>query len=357
PIEKTGHDWWFLLSFAPYESYLLRCSFRAEEQASEEIAVESQPWTLALDVRQPWKLSAWQDNNVRLGTFRFALDQHHTGLQKRWHEGEIDEAWPIVESKPIVNQCADIAATQTFPLQFKQTFGIPARSSLAYPLSCWYHSAFFVAETPPACQLVMDEGAIGGEYTVYLNGQRISAANFKPAAPHGYRQQSREVVSFLKPGINHLVIQLEAGRDEDGVRDPLYLCGPFGVTFDDQGMAIIGKAPATGSPRSDVQPGYPYYAGTLCFSREITIGVLPNEPTFEVMLQGWDKYIHDCVEVVVNGHSLGVCCWSPYRWRGASTLLRQGSNSVEIRVTNTLSGLLEGTYFDERSHQMRPVQG
>jgi hypothetical protein len=36
--------------------------------------------------------------------------------------------------------------------------------------------------------------------------------------------------------------------------------------------------------------------------------------------------------------------------------LRQGSNTMEVRVTNTLSGMLEGTYFDALTHQIVAMQ-
>ena len=144
-------------------------------------------------------------------------------------------------------------------------------------------------------------------------------------------------------------------RDEDGVRDPLYLSGPFGVSFDALKVPVIGNAPETGRIKSGIQEGYPYFAGTLSFTREISLEVLPDEQMFALVPEGWDAYMHDCVEVLVNGSSLGVCCWSPYRWQGESSLLRQGENMVEVRVTNTLSGMLEGSYFDEGSHQIVPV--
>jgi len=68
-----------------------------------------------------------------------------------------------------------------------------------------------------------------------------------------------------------------------------------------------------------------------------------------------DKHIHDCIEVLVNGRSLGVKAWTPYQWEGASQILHQGDNELEVRITNTLIGLLEGKYFDYQEHQLREV--
>jgi len=33
--------------------------------------------------------------------------------------------------------------------------------------------------------------------------------------------------------------------------------------------------------------------------------------------------------------------------------LRPGDNDIEVRITNTLIGLLEGTYFDSEHHRLQ----
>jgi hypothetical protein len=352
-VEKNDDGWSVVLPFAPYESYLLRFSSR---EAVRE-AAEEHPGELVVNVQEAWKLTAQQENCVRFGSFHFALDMERTGVQQRWHLGEGTQEWPLVEAKPFINQCTDIAEQQSFPLQFRQTFGLPVASSLAYPLHCWYQTTFRVEALPALCKLMMDEDAIGGIYTLYLNGKHINPHEFVADGRAGYRQLACEVQQFLKLGINHLVVAVEVQRDEDGVRDPLYLSGPFGISLDAAGMATLVPAPEMGVPQSGMIQGYPYYAGTLCFSREIFIETVPAEKTFVLALQGWDNHIHECVEVLVNGSSLGVCCWSPYRWEGEKDILRTGINTVEIRMTNTLNAMLEGTYFDELQHQIVPIHG
>lgn len=355
PVEQTARGWTIPLSFAPYESHLLRYLAQEETQPTKDTPAAmpmQQPWTWTLDIRQPWKLRTQQDNILRLGKFHFLLDRHHVSSAQRWNEGLEGQTWPLVEAKPLINQCADVTATQAMPVQFTQSFGLPVQSSLAYPLHCWYQTTFVVEKVPPTCKLMMDKSAIGGDYTCYLNGHPITAQDFAALSLHGFPQQGCEVRPWLQPGINRLVVHVEAQRDEDGLCDPLYLSGRFGVTFDNTGTPTIGPLPETGELKSGIQVGYPYFAGTLCFTREIVLDALPREQTFVLAFNGWDQHLHDCVEVLINGHSLGVCCWSPYRWGGESAILCQGSNKIEIRVTNTLSGMLEGTYFDPHTHQM-----
>lgn len=354
-VEQSEQGRAVTLSFAAYESYLLRCTDHAEVQAVRATPAPGQAaWVCELD-RRLWQLTARQNNILRFGAFHFAIDRENTGLALRWYEGQAGQVWPLVPVRPLINQCAEIAADQMVPVQFGQSFGLPMQSSLAYPLHCWYQTSFVVEQLPPVCKLVMDESAIGGSYTCYLNGQEIAAQHFTPVQEHGFPQQGCEIQPFLKQGINHLIVALEARRDEDGLRDPLYLSGPFGVFFADDGTPVLREPPASGELSSGLQAGYPYFAGTLCFTRQISLATLPQEKTFSLAFDGWDRSLQDCVEVLVNEHSLGTCCWSPYRWEGESTLLRKGKNKVELRLTNTLSGMLEGAYFDVSSHQIVPV--
>jgi hypothetical protein len=359
PVEQGERGWSILLPFAPYESHLLRYAYDEEIQETNTLsatvqATQTQAWVLTLDT-SPWQLTTQQNNILRFGSFHFTLDQPRANSELSWREGLAGQVWPVVDVRPIINQCAEIASTQTLPVQFRQSFGLPMHSSLAYPLHCWYQTSFAVEQFPTACMLVMDTSAIGGNYLCYLNGHKITKQDFVPLHEHGFPQQGCEVRQFLKQGINNLVVSIEAQRDDDGLRDPLYLSGHFGVAFSNGGMPMITESPTTGELKSAVQAGYPYFAGTLCLSRDISIDSLPQQKTFTLAFREWDQHIHDCIEVLVNERSLGICCWSPYCWRGESALLRVGNNTIEFRLTNTLSGMLEGSYFDAPSHQIVPV--
>ena len=59
--------------------------------------------------------------------------------------------------------------------------------------------------------------------------------------------------------------------------------------------------------------------------------------------------IHDCIEVIVNGESLGVRAFAPNCWHVRKGLLRK-ENEIEIIYTNTLIHMLEGSYFDYDTH-------
>ena len=52
------------------------------------------------------------------------------------------------------------------------------------------------------------------------------------------------------------------------------------------------------------------------------------------------------MELEINGESLGVRTFTPYRWEIDGSKLKQGGNSFTLRVTNTLANMLDGRYFD-----------
>lgn len=359
PLEADTQEDSVLLTFAPYEAHLLHIRFDTSRQGMDakddpQTSVE-QPYPLVLDSEQSWNMSAIQDNLLRFGAFRLVLDRENQGWQNGWQHGIEGEQWFDVEAQPFINQCAAITAPD-LPLQFQQTFGTPVHTAIKYPVVCWYQATCLIEELPATCQFIMDEDAIGGNYTLYLNGHQLPAQDFTKGEKHGYPQQLCDIRQYLKSGVNTLVVRVEVSKASDGVRDPLYFSGPFGITFDQANGAVMGIAPRQGKPHDVLQKGYPYYAGTFSFVRNYFLEELPATDTFELVVPTWIDTMRDCVEVFVNGRSLGVCSWSPYRWQGRTQLLRIGPNIFEVRVTNTINGMLEGTYFDEQQHRIAPVQ-
>jgi hypothetical protein len=266
-----------------------------------------------------------------------------------------------VEAKTLIDQLDDLAGIGrlALPLKFRQTFGTPIQTSLDYPLTCWYQTAFELAEVSGDCRLRMDAEAIQGGFSIYLNGKELDATGFQPLREYDSANRSCQVGPLLVKGLNRLVVRVEAQHDWDGLTDPLYLVGNFGVFSNPAGQPLLAAAPQTAHLNGKIQPGFPYYAGTLAFKKTIQ-----NTIQFETGMAGLalklrfedlDPELHDCVEVLLNGVSLGVRAWSPYAWTIDPALAEPGSNALEVRVSNSLAPLLEGKYFDYPSHSLLPV--
>ncbi len=358
--ERTPDSYQVPLHFEPYQSLLIRFARRPlmdKHTAAErgKTPDSSENWQIVVDASQAWEIVPEKSNVLRFGTFQFQLDSAQNGIRERWHAAENEVDWPEVQTKTVIDQCADIARSQNMPVRFTQSFGSPMDIGLAYPLSCWYRASFTVEDLPEDCHLLMDGSAISGEYVIYLNGHALTGGDFQPEFRYDHNNRARPVNPWLREGQNSLVVNVQANRDWDGLVDPLYLTGSFGVRFDAEGRPILARAPRFTSLHGGVHGGYPYFSGTLRLKREIAVTDIPARE-FELGFENWDPHFHECAEVLVNGRSIGVRPWTPYRWKGSSETLRIGENTLEVRVTNTLSSMLEGKYFDYASHDLKDVR-
>jgi hypothetical protein len=327
------------IQLASYASRLVRIT-RQTVTMSPMPSVVPLTWRWTIDADGPWRMTALDPNALRFDTFRLSI-----GGQE-----------PVtVQAKTFIDQVSDHAEAARLPLSFNQTFGIPMKTQIAYPLPCRYTVTFDVTHVPDACALLMDETAISGDWTLTLNGTPLTRADFRRQNVYDYANFLCGVQTLIKPGRNELIVDVIVQHDWDGIVDALYLYGSFGASTNSAGEHMITQSPTTADTLAEDRyyPGYPYFAGTLSFKRSLDINDVPAAGRFELDFADWD--VHDCVEVLVNGQSLGVRPWSPYIWQGDAALLHTGANEVEVRVTGTLIGLLEGKYFDYKSHRVESI--
>lgn len=345
PFERRDGELRVSTHFHPFESRLIRCRVAAADaRNAPENDVSSSPLHIVPSASGWWEVEPLQLNILRFETFDLTL-----------HPEDESSSSTAVRVKTFIDQCSDLAAEQSVPLAFQQQFGIPMQVKIGYPVRCRYTTKFSLTDVPSVCSLFMDEGAISGDFVLYLNRHPLRLDEFHPEFVYDHMNRSIDVLDFLRVGENVLCIEGTVSHDFDGVVDAIYLRGDFGVEVHDGLPPVIVQQPTQGHLRGGVQPGYPYYAGTLLFRSQLTLSDLPTNSEFELSFKDWDPHFHDCADVLVNGISLGTRVWTPYRWRGDTGLLKSGFNTLEVKVTNTLVQTLEGRFFDYESHQLRSV--
>lgn len=344
--DKKEQGWVLPLSFAPYESHLIEIAFviaGATDTESVTAATSAgsaeQPWRWEVEAQVPWELEAEQHNLIRFDHFDLEVEQGAKAQR--------------VMVKTFIDQCADLDMVP--PARYEQIFGTPQKMGIAYPLACRYATQFTVSEKPESCLILMDRGAISGHFVIRLNDHELTADHFKNEEVYDHMNRVCDVSDLLQVGTNTLAVHVTVEHDYDGVVDAIYLMGSFGVQHHADGQPVL-ITPAKQSPlHRGPYTSYPYYAGTLNFKRDVHMEELPSSSTFELVFPDWDSDFYECAEVRVNGHSLGMRAWTPYRWQGKCEWLKTGNNTVEVKVTNTLIGMLEGKYFDYRTHTLQDV--
>ncbi|MFB3168628.1 glycosyl hydrolase [Neobacillus sp. 179-C4.2 HS] len=339
----NGNGWKLDIHFGSYESCLVQINRKDD---IKEVKGKSERWKWKVESKGNWEVMALQDNTLRFDHFQLNID-----TEKKIQVNNQS----IVPVKTFIDQCSDIINEQSLPIDFRQSFGIPMKLSFNYPISCSYQRRFMIEQMPEKCLILMDMGAISGQYQIYINEHRVE--NFHENFVYDNSNLTSDILPTLKHGENILRIEVLVEHDWDGVTDAIYLLGDFGVTFNKELQPVISNALNTSSLQQGPYPSYPYYAGTLAFTRIIHLDSVPEEAYFELFFNDLDRNFHDCMDVFVNGHRLGVKAWTPYQWKGKSEILHTGENVVEVKVTNTLIGLLEGKYFDYEEHKLCEVAG
>ncbi|WP_282936374.1 glycosyl hydrolase [Paenibacillus sp. RC67] len=345
--EQSGDGWTLPVLLGSFESRLFRIT---RSEATE--AVLSKPWDLKVDASEVtlWTMQTEEDNAVRLDAFQLSLQ----GVNGS--ESVIEDAGQLVQVKTFIDQCADLAASTKLPVQMSQLFGTPMRIRLAYPLQARYTATIVAEKSLDKVHLIMDQGALSGEGSILINGHRLQKSDFARSNLYDYMNVGCDITSFIQPGVNEIAVEVTIEHDWNGLIDALYITGAFQTGFDAEQRPVL-KRPAVQEHPLAASPytGYPYFAGTMTFRRELQIDVLPAEDSFELTFEDLDSEFHDVAEVLVNSVSLGARTWMPYRFRGQTSILEEGTNRIEVRVTNTLIGLLEGKYFDYAKHELKPV--
>lgn len=253
------------------------------------------------------------------------------------------KVYPHIAAGTFIEQFSQNNMANSETIAFSQTFGTPKRPMLKYPLAVSYRTAFTVEEMPEHLSLLFENRAVMGEHSFWLNGVEIPKNSFRPAHVTDFNNTAVDIHALAKTGENLLEVRCEIEQSWHGVSDPLYLIGDFGVSD----KVKISAQPKQTVFRPGFTGGFPYYSGTMTFE-----GTFDSEPVQGLAELQLDKKVYDCVELEVNGESLGVRVFTPYRWFIDGSKLKQGQNSFTLRVTNTLANMLDGRYFDYDNHTL-----
>src|SRR5690625_3813826 len=337
------------LHFAPYQSYLIQINEKKTVMKENRLPFEDEWTSLAIDFSGPWEITNVQENMLRFNVFDLRIASCSKRLDEEDHyTGE-------VQAKTFIDQCEDLAKKRMLPVQFKQTFGTPMKVNLGYPIHVRYQTEFLVGQLPDQCSLVMDQHAISGDLALYINDHVVPLEDFQRKFIYDHNNIVCDVKTLLVKGVNTIQVKGQVHHDWDGGVDSLYMMGDFGVEFDQALRPVMTELPSHAQSIVGPYKGLPYYAGTVLCRKEFHLEKVPDTDQFSLSFAKIGDF-HECAEVIVNGHSLGVKAWSPYQWIGKTDILSESHNVIEVKVTNTLIGLFEGKYFNYETQDQKSTR-
>lgn len=311
-----------------------------EDDSGKAAKVQENP-EIVIPMNRIWKMRPEGKNFCRFGNVYMSLNQ---------------KDWKNTEVKTFIEQCDSAKLLEKHQLSFSGEFGTPKKMAPAYPMNCWYRVKFSAEFVPDDLCIFMDRETAAGAYELFVNGKKVEGECWKKVRVNDQNNQAANISSLAQMGENTIEIQMVIEKDEDGLRDPLYLQGTFGVTEKD-GAAVITRQPETGCPGGHWQKGFPYYSGTMEYETTMELPEMTadgEDGQADVRLD-FEVPSYDCIEVKINGVSLGVKAYTPYVWQCPKALFKK-ENTVTVSVTNTLANMLDGTYFDYDSHRLVDIR-
>ncbi|MBP3543569.1 MAG: hypothetical protein J6J86_05030, partial [Lachnospiraceae bacterium] len=364
------------VALAPFETKLIRfdkqpagvesvtgagCAVNSAECAADaacvhgSVSCSADRPCIVLDMEKPLDVSIQGDNVYRLENFMVSVD---------------GEDWKETEVKTLIEMCDATGILKGDNFVYQSEFGTPKAIRIKYPLQLYYKTKVQIETVPSKAGILLDARCITGDYEISINGHVLHNADFEAVFVNDQNNRMQDITAYLCEGENEIAVSVLAKNDWDGIRDPIYIMGDFGV----QGGTLT-KKPEKAVLRKRYIEGFPYYSGDFSFKGSFTLseaqtgtattGVSCGAESMseqnaatqvgteartvaDIRLSCSDE-IHDCMELIVNGVSLGVRAFAPNTWRVKAGIL-QKENTFELRYTNTLIHMLEGSYFDYDVH-------
>lgn len=331
-VRKVGEGSDLTASFDQYQARVFCASEGDSPLDAQEIPSYKAPAErVVISTDGPMKVAPVEKNICRLEYFDVTIG---------------DKTWPNVAAGTFIEQFSghDMASSDT--ITYTQSFGTPKMPLVKYPLKVRYSIPFVVEKLPAKLSLLFENRAVMGEHTISLNGTALEQERFHPDHVTDFNNTSADILDLVREGENLLTVDCVVSAPWHGVSDPLYLMGDFGVEQKNR----LTAQPEVVTLGVGYAGGFPYFSGEMAYETEFEARRVSGEVELRL-----DREIYDCVELVVNGESLGVRPFTPYRWSIPGEKLHNGKNSVTIKVTNTLANMLDGRYFDYQAHQLKEI--
>ena len=284
--------------------------------------------TFIIDGTKEMDVTIQGDNIFRLDTFQISLDK------KRWEETEV---------KTFIESCNSTKILRGEHLIFSSEFGTPKHIDILYPLQVYYRQYFQVEKVPEKAKLLMDNRTINSSFTIEINGNNIQKEDFVYEFINDQNNLVCDISSYLIEGENEIFICVKVEKESDGICDPIYIIGNFGVEENK-----IVSMPKKGNISTVYCKGFPYYSGTFIYKTNVIVEKQCKNDVW-ITIKGLENN-YDCIELIINGYKLGNRAFVPYGFYCKKEWLKR-ENVIEIVHTNTLIHMLEGSYFDYEQHK------
>ena len=255
------------------------------------------------------------------GDWQLALDRPNAMRLNRWQARGESGDWRAIEALPLRH--LDQRGGRGWYNQLDREEGE----------TVFYRRVVKCEFVPENLQILIENGAIAGDWSVLVNEIEVPRAAFSPLEYNGADKTVANVAALFQVGENTISLRVENAPEMGGLRTPIHLIGSFALQ-----SRVVVPLPATARFNDLVSAGLPHFSGAATYSKMLDLG---GADVLEL-----SRGFGDIAEVRVGGQTLGVRAWSPYRWNCPP---QKGPVTVEIVVINTLLPFVEGQTWDSEN--------
>ena len=215
--------------------------------------------------------------------------------------------------------------------------------------------------------LVMEPGTLLGEWKITVNDTAVyTEKDFVRRPAYLPSNLAVDLSDVLTAGENRIVLEIKTDKSFGGIRNPLYLCGEFGVERAETGqqgqqdpLAALVPVTEAGKMTDLTACGYPYYAGSVLFERRLSEKEIDQlkavSPDTEIQIVRAEQVkFHEAVRIQAGTKPAVMRAFAPYDvWARAKELLAEPV--IRIWYDTSASRLFEGETFDENAHKYKDV--
>lgn len=221
------------------------------------------------------------------------------------------------------------------------------RDEETYPVTLWYRTSFEVEKLVKNISLLVD-GFSGKEYRLFINEKEVQDKGKRSKLDAEIKEIN--IDNYLVSGKNQVAIRLIVNRRTDGILDLLKIIGDFSLKKKDDHYVIAEK-------KNEIEigdwtkQGYPFFSGTGVYETQFELSKdYLNGKLFLKLDCG-----EDVAEVYINNSTPIIIPWNPYEV-DITKYIREGNNSIKIKITNTLINILEAVQKESGLFSMPVIQ-
>lgn len=317
-------------NISPFEAVLFKENAGCSESLGEKI-------TITIPNKMSYKIL--NENVCRLGKWELSILDSDGNVKDQAH----------VDAMPVANQLAQ--GHLSFCPEFKEGFGVVPEWRQS-DLSLRYRSSFTLDYNGPV-NLIIEPDSIRKDWHIVINNKStLKAEDFVETNTHIRGSLGVEITSMLVAGENTIDIFVKVNNSDDGLLNPVYLSGNFGVNLD---PLKLQNLPDEIYFQSWKKNKLPFFAGVIEHNFEFVLDKLPEGKTVEVDLN-FPGIFEDSCEVSINDGQCKISPWSPYRFKLSTEEFKEGINKVKLKVFTSLLQSFEGQKWDADKHSTSSIE-